>query len=161
MLLIWRKTVILMSYHVRLSYCIFTYGFMVIIDGANQARCPCCIMDFIRFSPFLSSVDDTRVQLKLSTTSQFSGSDYINASFIKVKFVLYYCMLFLLAFSPLFWIVDSTLKRGLKLAGYWGQQSFNIYFHSRATSQDFRGLLANGLWKSMSCDCYAHTFRQN
>ena len=111
------------------------------------------------FTPVLSSVDDTRVQLKSSTTSQISGNDYINASFIKVKFVLHYCMMFLLDFWLLFGITDSTLKWGLKLAGYWGQQSCKIYFHSRTTSQDIRGFLGNGFPKSMSCDCYAHTVR--
>ena len=35
----------------------------------------------------LPLVDDTRVQLKSSTTSQTSNNDYINASFITVEFM--------------------------------------------------------------------------
>ena len=159
MLLIGRKIVILMSYHVRFSSCISTYGFMVIIDGANQARSPRCLMDFIKFYSCLVFSWWYQGTAKIinyqSNFRQWLHQCKLYKGWVCI--ILLYDVL--VGFLTVFGITDSTLKRGLKLAGYWGQQSCKIYFHSRTTSQDIRGFLGNGFPKSMSCDCYAHTVR--
>ena len=158
-LLIGKRTAILISYHVRFS----TYA--------------CNCGDYYWCSPskdpFLFKALAIWIWL-LASSWWYQGTAEILDSQSDFKQWLHQCKLhkgrvhvfgFFFNVSPFYCLSEyclgyfKKLKSCMKPAVYWGQQSCNIYFYSRSPGEDIWGFLGNGLSISVSCNCHGHSIR--
>lgn len=150
-LLIGKRTAILISYHVRFSTYACTCSDYY---WCAPSKIP-WILGVRKFdSLFVASWWYQGTVETLNNQSDFKWWLYqckLHNGKVRVS-IFFLCNCFLNLVSD-----NSKTMLCMKPAGYWGQQSFNIYFYPRSPSEHIWGFLGNGLPISMPCNCHGHS----